>query len=181
VALQDSTEESAAALVVSVPARPPGMSRWVDQGGQIRLGGHSYRVGSAYAGRQVEVVVQRGLVEVLHEGVLIGTHVQRGKETLRPERAVPARSARKPTSGLAVTRKADANGHVSFAGVSYSAGRAWRGQPLRVAVVAGSVQLSGPDGKVIRVHPIRHDPIAEMGAFAVPHGRPVRRNAAVSE
>jgi hypothetical protein len=47
-----------------------------------------------------------------------------------------------------------------------------------VAVVAGSVQLSSPDGKVIRVHPIKHDPVAEMGAFAVPNGRPRRRNAA---
>lgn len=165
---------------VPVAARPPGVSRWVDQGGQIRLAGHSYRVGSAYAGRQVEVVAQRGLVEVVHQGVLIATHVQRGKETLRPDRALPARTARKPTSGLSVTRKADANGHVSFAGVSYTAGRAWRGQPIQVAIVAGSVQLSSPEGKVIRVHPIRHDPIAEMGAFAVPNGRPVRRNAAVS-
>jgi transposase InsO family protein len=181
VDLEDSTGESAALPAVSVPARPPGVSRWVDQGGQIRLAGHSYRVGSAYAGRQVEVVARRGLVEVLHEGVLIGTHVQRGKETARPDRALPARSARRPTSGLSVTRKADVNGHVSFAGVSYTAGRAWRGQPIQVAIVAGSVQLSSPDGKVIRVHPIRHDPIAEMGAFAVPHGRPVRRNATVSQ
>ncbi len=78
-----------------------------------------------------------------------------------------------------VTRIADASGHVSFAGVTYSAGRAWARKSVNVAVVAGSVQLSGPDGKVIRVHPVKHDPIAEMGAFAVPNGRPRRRNAAV--
>jgi hypothetical protein len=39
--------------------------------------------------------------------------------------------------------------------------------------VAGSVQLSS-GGKVIRVHPIRHDRTKEHGAFAVPAGRPRR-------
>lgn len=99
---------------------------------------------------------------------------------MRPVRALLARSARKPTSGLSLTRKADANGHVSFAGVSYPAGRAWCGQPVQVAVVAGRGTLSSPGGTVIRVRAIRHDPIAEMGAFAVLHGRPVRRGSTVS-
>ena len=63
--------------------------------------------------------------------------------------------------------------------MTYTAGRSWDGQ--QVAIVAGLVQLSSPDGKVIRVHPIRPRPDAEMGAFAVPHGRPVRRDAAVSQ
>jgi transposase InsO family protein len=161
-------------------SRPAGVSRWVDQAGQIRLNKHTYRVGAPFAGRQVEVVVRNGLVEVLHHGVLVATHVQRGKETGRPlaQSEVRARSARKPTSGLMVTRIADASGFVSFAGVTYSAGRAWARTSVNVAVVAGSVQLSAPDGTVIRVHAIRHDPVAEMGAFAVPNGRPHRRNAA---
>jgi transposase InsO family protein len=160
--------------------RPAGVSRWVDQAGQINLVKHSYRVGTSFAGRQVEVVVRGGLVEILHDGVLVATHVLRGKESGRAvaQSEVPARSARKPTTGLQVTRIADNSGAVSFAGVTYHAGRAWARKSVQVAVVAGSVQLSGADGKVIRVHPIRHDPIAEMGAFAVPNGRPHRRNAA---
>jgi hypothetical protein len=40
-----------------------------------------------------------------------------------------------------------------------------------VAVVGGSVQIS-LDGRVVRVHPVRHDPAKEHGAFASPNGRP---------
>jgi hypothetical protein len=46
-----------------------------------------------------------------------------------------------------------------------------------VSIVAASVQLSR-DGKVIRVHPIRHDRSRELGAFANPKGRPRRKNSA---
>jgi hypothetical protein len=40
--------------------------------------------------------------------------------------------------------------------------------------MAGSVQLS-KDGKVIRVHPIRHDRARELGAFTNPKVRPTAR------
>jgi hypothetical protein len=50
-----------------------------------------------------------------------------------------------------------------------------RTQSARRPFAAASVQLSR-DGKVIRVHPIRHDRSRELGAFANPKGRP-RRNA----
>ena len=66
---------------------------------------------------------------------------------------------------------------VSFAGTNYRAGRRWARQPIDVTIVAGSVQLS-QDGKVIRVHPIRHDRSRELGAFANPKGRPRRKNSA---
>jgi len=49
----------------------------------------------------------------------------------------------------------------------YRAGRAWRGQSLQVAIVAGSAR----DGTVIRVHPIRHDWVKELGVRH-PNGRP---------
>ena len=55
-------------------------------------------------------------------------------------------------------------------------GRPWAWQSIHVTIVAGSVQLS-QGGKVIRVHPIRHDRSRELGAFANPKGRP-RRTAA---
>jgi hypothetical protein len=51
---------------------------------------------------------------------------------------------------------------VSFAGASYRAGRAWARASIEVAVAGGSVQLS-KDGKVIRVHPIRHDRSRDFG------------------
>ena len=48
---------------------------------------------------------------------------------------------------------------------------------MTVAIVGASVQLS-VDGKVIRVHPIRHDRTKEHGAFATPNGRPRKAKSA---
>ena len=155
--------------------RPAGVSRWVDQRGQISLAGFSYAVGATFAGEPVEVVVTGGLVEVLHAGVLVATHAQRFKpdQADRAPRAPVQRRARDATTGLTVTRLADGSGVVSFAGAAYGCGRAWARQSIDVTIVAGSVQLS-QDGKVIRVHPIRHDRSRELGAFANPKGRPRR-------
>jgi hypothetical protein len=149
------------------------VTRWVDQAGRIRVARHYYKVGRTFTGEMVEVVVAGGVVEVLHRGVLIGTHVQRGQaEPDRPVRERPGTPrARRPASGPAVLRVADANGSVSFAGATYRAGRMWARRQVTVTLVAGSVQLS-VDGKVVRVHPARHDPAKEHGAFATPHGRP---------
>jgi hypothetical protein len=49
---------------------------------------------------------------------------------------------------------------------------------IDMSIVAGSVQLAR-DGKIIRVHPIRHDRARELGAFANPKGRPRRQNSAI--
>jgi len=158
-------------------ARPPGVSRWVDQAGRIRLAGFGYRVGATFAGEHVEAVCAQGLVEIWHRGVLVASHAQRS----RPGKPAGVRQAgprrtRQATSGPTVTRIADATGAVSFAGTMYRAGRAWAGRSLQVAIVAGSVQLSA-GSTVVRVHPIRHDPAKEHGAFATPNGRP-RKQAA---
>ena len=158
--------------------RPPGVSRWVDQAGQVSVAGFRYRVGRVFAGEPVEVVVTGGLVEILHAGVLVATHVQRRRldhADVDPHgverRLVTQRRARRPGVGPSVVRVADANGAVSFAGVMYRAGRAWARRSIEVSLVAGSVQLAA-DGQVIRVHAARHDPAKEHGAFATPHGRP---------
>jgi hypothetical protein len=96
----------------------------------------------------------------------------------RAPRAVTQRRARDATKGLTVTRLADRAGVVCFAGTSYTCGRMSARQPIDVTIVAGSVQLS-KDGKIIRVHPIRHDRSRELGAFANPKGRPRRKNSAI--
>jgi transposase InsO family protein len=162
--------------------RPAGVARWVDQRGLISLAGFPYRAGPTFAGEHVEVVVIGGLVEIWHHGVLVASHVQRLRADQldrleRPERTTVARRAREATAGLTVTRIADGNGAVSFAGTMYRAGRAWARQPIDVAIVAGSVQLS-VDDKVIRVHAIRHDRAKEHGAYARPHGKPRRSQPA---
>jgi transposase InsO family protein len=158
-----------------------GVTRWVDQAGRIGLGGFRYHVGRFLAGELVEVVCHQGLVEISHHGVLVATHAQR-----RPPRSEPRQSRRAPgtrrpraaTVGTPVIRRADANGNVSFAGASYRTGRAYARRSVEVALVAGSVQLS-VDGKVVRVHPARHDPAKEHGAFATPRGRPRKVRGAV--
>jgi hypothetical protein len=152
----------------------------VNAHGKISLAGFTYAAGASYAGEPVEVVVAGGRVDILHAGVVIATHAQRFRadQADRAPRARITRRARDATAGLTVTRLANGNGVISFAGTDYPAGRGWARQSIDVTIVAGSVQLSR-DGKVIRVHPIRHDRVRELGAFANPKGRPRRKNSAV--
>jgi transposase InsO family protein len=177
-----SPDDSAAAPANPQPRaakRPAGVSRWVNAHGKISLAGFSYAVGATYAGEPVEAVVAGGLVDILHAGVVVATHAQRIRDDQagRLPRAPVARRARDATAGLTVTRLADGAGVVSFAGTSYACGRMWARTAIDVSIVAASVQLS-KDGKVIRVHPIRHDRSRELGAFANPKGRPRRKNSA---
>lgn len=159
--------------------RPAGVSRWVNAHGKISVGGFTYAAGASYAGEPVEVVVASGLVDILHAGVLVATHAQRlrGDQADRMPRARVTRRARDATAGLTVTRLADGAGVVSFAGTPYACGRRWARQAVEVSIVGASVQLAR-DGKVIRVHPVRHDRSRELGAFANPKGRPRRKNSA---
>jgi hypothetical protein len=161
-------------------SRPAGVTRWVDQRGHISLAGFGYRVGPTFAGELVEAVVTGGLVQIFHQQVLVATHVQRrpAADSRPTRRTSPAPRARRPAAGPSVIRMADANGSISFAGAMYRAGRMWARQPITVTLVAGSVQLS-VDGKLVRVHPARHDPAKEHGAFATPNGRPRNRRDAV--
>jgi len=152
--------------------RLAGVQRWVDQRGVIRLAGFSYRVPIVLAGEAVEAVVADNLVEIYHRQVMVASHVQRSKPDKQSSPPVQGRrTARRPTAGPVVTRVADHNGSVSFAGTMYRAGRAWAGKTLQVSIVASSVQLAH-QGAIVRVHPIRHDAAKEHGAFATPHGRP---------
>jgi transposase InsO family protein len=169
---RDPEEDSPKYPLLKVP-RPPGVNRWVDQRGKVRLGGFSYHVGPVFAGEPVDVVVQGGLVEILHAGVLVATHAERRKDpgTSRPRRVPMTRPPRVATVGNPVSRIVDNGGSISFAGSPYRAGRAWRRKTVEVAIVAGSVQISA-GGKVIRVHAIRHDRSKEHGAFAQPRGKP---------
>jgi len=170
----------AQAATTGKATRPAGVSRWVNANGKISLDRFTYNVGASYAGEPVEVVVAKGLVDIWHAGVVVATHAQRfrGDHADRAPRARIARQARDATKGLTVTRLANADGTITFAGTEYRAGRSWARTFLDVTIVAGSVQLS-KDGKVIRLHPIRHDRTRELGAFANPKGRARRKNSAI--
>jgi transposase InsO family protein len=175
-----TAKEPSPALPRPASKRPAGVSRWVDAAGKISLGGFSYTVGATYPGEPVEVVVSAGLVDILHAGVVVATHAQRFRadQADRAPRARIARKTRDATAGLTVRRLASHDGQVTFAGTTYRAGRSWARSFIDVTIVAGSVQLS-KDGKVIRVHPIRHDRSRELGAFANPQGRARRKNSAI--
>jgi transposase InsO family protein len=150
-----------------------GVTRWVDRGGKIGLGGFRYHVGRFLAGELVEVICREGLVEISHHGVMVASHAQR-RPPGAPRAERPVAGARRPrmaTVGTPVVRMVDGSGSVSFAGTNYRVGNAYRRRSVEVAIVGGSVQLS-VDGKVVRVHPVRHDPAKEHGAFATPKGRP---------
>jgi hypothetical protein len=62
---------------------------------------------------------------------------------------------------------------VSFADTEYKWGR----RSIDVSIAVRSVQLA-KDGKLIRVHRIRHDRGRELGAFANPGGRPRCKHSA---
>lgn len=160
-----------------VRPRPGGVSRWVDGSGKISLARFRYFVGASFAGQPVEVVVTDGLVEILHAGVLVATHAQRvnADQADRVARKPTVARARDATTGMTVRRLADGAGMVSFAGTPYAAGRRFARRQIEVCIVGASVQLAQA-GKVIRVHPIRHDRTRELGAFANPKGRPRRKD-----
>jgi Integrase core domain len=166
------------------PATPivrlPGVQRWVDQHGLISLGGFRYRVPIVLAGEPVEAVAADHLVRIFHREVLVAEHVQRRKPDSGDQQArlrQGSRRPRRPTDGMAVNRVVDSSGYVSFAGTNYRVENTWRGRPVQVCIVAGSVQLS-IEGQIVRVHPIRHDRAKEHGAFATPNGRPRNRQDA---
>jgi hypothetical protein len=79
--------------------------------------------------------------------------------------------------GQPVVRKVDSSGGISFAGVSYRVGNPYRRQQVEVRVVGDTVEIS-QNGKLLRVHLAKHDPIKAHGAFANPGGKPDRINAA---
>jgi hypothetical protein len=144
------------------------------------LGGFRYRVPIVLAGEPVEAVAADHLVRIFHHEVLVAEHVQRRKPDTGEQQGAlrqGSRRPRQPTDGMAVTRVVDSSGYVSFAGTNYRVGNGWRGRPVEVCLVAGSVQLS-IDGHIVRVHPIRHDRAKEHGAFATPNGRPRHRQDA---
>jgi transposase InsO family protein len=161
--------------------RLPGVQRWVDQHGLISLGGFRYRVPIVLAGEPVEAVAAEHLVRIFHRDVLVAEHVQRRKPDTADQPEVGLRQGsrrpRPPSDGMAVIRVVDSSGYVSFAGTNYRVGNSWRGRPAQVCIVAGSVQLS-IDGRIVRMHPIRHDRSKEHGAFATPNGRPRHRQDA---
>ena len=151
--------------------------------GKISFASQPYPVAVWLAGKTVEVTVDAGVVTISHRGVVVATHAQRHspakelgalRRNPRPQRS---RRPCQPMIGQIVTRKVDSAGNVSFAGASYRAGNVHRRRQVQVAIVGDTVEIAA-GGEVLRVHPIKHDPSREHGAFANAGGRPSHTNAA---
>lgn len=157
------------------------VTRRVGQGGRISLATHKYHVGRWLAGETVDVAIgDDGLIEISHRGVLVASHVRRHRVEAEPaawRRESRVRPARPGTVGRPVIRKVDSSGSVSFAAVTYRVGNAYRRQQVEVRVVGDTVEISQA-GRLLRSHPVKHDPARAHGAFANPGGRPQRINAA---
>jgi transposase InsO family protein len=157
------------------------VTRRVGQGGRISLANFKYHVGRWLAGETVDVAIRDdGLIEISHRGVLVASHVRRHRVAKEPavwRRQPRSRPARPETVGRAVTRKVDGSGSVSFAGVTYRVGNAYRRHQVEVRVVGDTVEISKA-GRLLRSHPIKHDPNKAHGAFANPGGKANRINAA---
>ncbi|HSS11450.1 MAG TPA: IS481 family transposase [Acidimicrobiales bacterium] len=158
----------------------PLTTRRVNTAGTISFATASYKAGRWLAGQTVEVVCERGLVQLLHRGVLIATHARR--HPVDKQLAGMARGRRLPPSprsvtAASVTRKVDRSGNVCFAATSYRVGSKYRRRQVQVAVVGDTLEIS-VGNELIRSHKIRHDRTREHGALANPGGRPHRINAA---
>lgn len=157
------------------------VTRRVGQGGRISLATHKYHVGRWLAGETVDVAIgDDGLIEISHRGVLVASHVRRHRVEDEPaawRSETRTRPARPQTVGRPVTRKVDGSGSISFAAVTYRVGNPYRRQQVEVRVVGDTVEISQA-GKLLRVHPVKHDPTKAHGAFANPDGKPNRINAA---
>ncbi|MEA2001475.1 MAG: IS481 family transposase [Actinomycetota bacterium] len=164
--------------VVEEPRR---VTRKVGQGGRISLATFQYHVGRWLSGETVDVeITVDGLIEISHRGVLVASHAKQHPPEAEPQvwrRQPRARPVRPPTVGQPVTRKVDSSGSISFAAVSYRVGNRYRREQVDVRVVGDTVEIS-QTGKLLRVHPVKHDPVKAHGAFANPGGKPDRINAA---
>jgi transposase InsO family protein len=161
----------------------PAVTRRVGSTGQISFATTRYTAGRWLAGEDVEVVIDAGLVQIHHRGVLIATHARRHRIEAEPAglhrstRQNKPPSPRPSASAASVTRKVDASGNVSFAGTNYRVGSRFIRRQVQVAVIGDTVEIS-VGNELIKAHAIRHDRTREHGALANPGGRPNRINAA---
>lgn len=151
------------------------------QTGRISLANFQYHVGRWLADETVDAAYTTdGLIQISHRGVLVAAHARQHPPEAEPQvwRHQPrARPVRPPTMGQPVVRKVDSSGGINFAGVNYRVGNPYRRQQIEVRAVGDTVEIS-QDGKLLRVHPVKHAAIKAHGAFANPGGKPDRINAA---
>jgi hypothetical protein len=148
----------------------------VDEKGRVAVLSFRYHVGRVYSGERVQVSSDDGLIYVHHREVLIATHARRHLLDQDVAFLIQPR-AQRATKGDEVLRMVDCSGAVSFAGVGYRVGNAYRGRQAGVRIVGDTVQIT-IDDVLIRTHQSRHDKSKEFSALAQPNGKPRRKDVA---
>ncbi len=172
-------------VVDTAALMPAGATRRVSRKGTVSFGAASYVVGQPHVGLDVLLVMDRKLVNIYHDGVLIRTHARKHAPAKQgaalnrqtKPRPAPVEPALASATLVSVTRKVDSSGNVCFAGENYYVGAMYKRRQVQVAVIGDTIEISV--GKhLIRSHPARHDRTREHGALANPGGRARRINAA---
>jgi transposase InsO family protein len=178
LARREPNDDDVVAPAVPTRAGEKRLLRRVHRSGKIDVLRFKYHVGRHLSGQTVEVFSREGLLEVVHDGVVVATHARRHllDEEMRLHRAAIGASDPAP-AGAVVVRKVNGQGSVSFAGTQYRVGNAYRRHSVELTVTRDTVQIS-LEGKLLRTHPKRHDRGKEHGALGNPGGRPDRVNAA---
>ena len=135
-------------------------------------------MGRWFAGETVDVVITTdGLIQTSHRGVLVASHVRRhppeGSRRCRGDSPSPIGTS--SHGRLSSGPQGRLVGNLSFAAATSRVGNAYRRQQVDVRVVGDTVEIS-QDGKRLRVHAVKHDPVKAHGAFANPEAnRPDQR------
>ncbi len=161
-----------------VPGEGEVVTRRVREGGRISLDGFDYYVGAYLEGETVEVLTRaNGLVDVHHRGAFLACHARRRSHEAKRLQRSPGEAQR--AAGRFVVRTVDPKGAISFAGGTYTVAKRLSGQQVEVRIARGKVRISQGD-ELLCTHAIHHDRSKELGAFAVPKGRPRQRTKAQS-
>ena len=155
-------------------SRPPGVSRWVDQKGSIGLNSFRYRVGPDLRRRAGGGRRPRRPGRDPPPGCARATHAERRRDGSQGQQHQGTEGWSIPPSQFGhVRRPVGRRRRIDLLCRCRLSGRA------QLAAAAASRWPSSPDrsrspsnGKVVRVHQIRHDRSKEHGAFATPNGRP---------
>jgi transposase InsO family protein len=161
---------------ITPPPTRKSLTRVVDDKGRVAVLNFRYHVGRVYCGQRVQVSSDDGPIYVHHREVLIATHARRHLVDQDVAFLLQPR-AKAPTKGDEVLRMVDCSGAVSFAGLGYRVGNAYRGRRAGVRIVGDTIQIT-IDDVLIRTHQSRHDKSKEYSALAQPNGKPRRKDVA---
>lgn len=138
--------------VDTTSSMPAGATRRVSRKGTVSFCAASYFVGQPHVGLDVVLVMDRKLVNIYHDGVLIRTHARKhapakqgaalNRQT-KPKPAPPALPVRASATLVSVTRKVDSSGNVCFAGENYYAGAKYKRRQVQVSVIGDMVLTGG--------------------------------------